>query len=136
MKTLRNITQQVALSGQITPDDILLLVEQGYVTLVCHRPDGEEAGQPLAAALAEVAKHAGMAFAHAPIVGMPHAEAVAITRVALEDLPPGGKALLFCRSGLRSAAAWAMAERQRGAEAESLRAAAAAAGYDLSRLPL
>ena len=44
--------------------------------------------------------------------------------------------MFFCRSGMRSAAAWAMAERRAGAEPDALREAAAAAGYDLSRLPL
>ena len=43
---------------------------------------------------------------------------------------------MFCRSGMRSAATWAMAQRLDGADPYDLRAAAASAGYDLSRLPL
>ena len=50
------------------------------------------------------------------------------TRKALDALGPDDKAVFFCRSGMRSAAAWAMAERLAGAEPEGLRAAAAAAG--------
>jgi uncharacterized protein (TIGR01244 family) len=44
---------------------------------------------------------------------------------------------MYCRSGTRSAITWALAIRSLGrGEPEDLRAAAAAAGYDLSRLPL
>jgi hypothetical protein len=37
---------------------------------------------------------------------------------------------------MRSASAWAMSERLKGAGADELRAAAAEAGYDLARVPL
>ena len=51
-------------------------------------------------------------------------------------LRPDDKAVFFCRSGMRSAAAWAMADRLAGGEPDVLRDAAATAGYDLSRVPL
>ena len=71
-----------------------------------------------------------------PIRGLPDEAAVAATRAVLDALGPDEAAVFFCRSGMRSAAAWAMAERRAGAEPDALREAAAAAGYDLSRLPL
>jgi uncharacterized protein (TIGR01244 family) len=40
--------------------------------------------------------------------------------------------LAFCRSGTRSTFLWALARAERGADAEALVAAAAAAGYDLT----
>ncbi len=40
--------------------------------------------------------------------------------------------LAFCRSGTRSTFLWALARSERGAPAEELVAAAAAAGYDLA----
>jgi uncharacterized protein (TIGR01244 family) len=133
---LRRISEQVWISGQVSPGAMGELAKVGFSVLVNHRPDGEDLSQPTAAAVAEAAKNVGIRTVHAPIRGLPDADAVTATRAALEGLEANGKALLFCRSGMRSAAAWAMAERSAGGEPETLRDAAAAAGYDLSRLPL
>lgn len=104
--------------------------------MVNHRPDGEEPGQPSAAEIARAAGEAGMKVVHAPVRGLPDAAAVAATRAALDGLGPEDKAVMFCRSGMRSTAAWAMAERLAGADPEALRRAALAAGYDLAAVPL
>ena len=73
---------------------------------------------------------------HAPASGLPDAAVVRATREALDGLGAADKAVFFCRSGMRSAAAWAMAEQLAGGEPDALREAAAAAGYDLGRVPL
>ena len=77
-----------------------------------------------------------MRYVEIPVVGLPDRTAVERTLAAMDSLAPGERILLFCRSGMRSTAAWAMAERLRGAAPDDLRAAALKAGYDLSRLPL
>jgi len=51
-------------------------------------------------------------------------------------LADGLPTVMFCRSGMRSASAWAMAQRLSGTDADALRDAAAEAGYDLGRVPL
>lgn len=112
------------------------LADAGFSHLVNHRPDEEEPGQPSADQIAAAAELSGLKVVNAPVRGLPDVDAVTATRQAIDSLGPNDKALLFCRSGMRSAAAWAMAERLRGADPEVLRAAAAEAGYDLSRLPL
>lgn len=112
------------------------LAASGFSCLVNHRPDHEEPDQPSAAEILAAAELEGLRVVTAPVRGLPDADAVAATRAAIDSLGPNDKALLFCRSGMRSAAAWAMAERLRGVEPDVLRAAAAEAGYDLSRLPL
>jgi uncharacterized protein (TIGR01244 family) len=43
-----------------------------------------------------------------------------------------GKMLAFCRSGNRSALAWAVARREQGASIDEIEAAAAQAGIDLA----
>lgn len=101
--------------------------------IVNNRPDHEEPGQPTAAEMAAAAVAAGLDYIWIPISGMPSPAQAAAVADALVD---GKPTVLFCRSGMRSSAAWAMAECARGADAETVRAAAAAAGYDLSRLPL
>jgi uncharacterized protein (TIGR01244 family) len=79
------------------------------------------------------ARAAGMDYLWIPVRGMPGPDQAAAVGEALED---GTPTLLFCRSGTRSTAAWAMARRARGDDPDALRTAAAGAGYDLSRLPL
>lgn len=134
--TIRPLEDYVFVSGQITLQDITELSEAGLSRLVSHRPDFEEPGQPTAASIAEVAASLGVSFVHIPVRGLPDAESVAATAQALADLQPGEAILLFCRSGMRSSAAWAMARSMEGADPEDLRARAEAAGYDLSRAPL
>jgi len=134
--SIRPLSDKIWVTGQVLPGHIEGLREAGFTCLVNHRPDGEEPGQPESAELARVAAAAGLSVVTAPVRGLPDADAVAATRGALDSLGPNGKALMFCRSGMRSAAAWAMAERLAGAEPEALRDAAFAAGYDLGRLPL
>lgn len=68
--------------------------------------------------------------------GFSDSAAIAATRAALDAMKQDDKVLFFCRSGMRSVAAWAMAGRLAGADPDSLREAAAAAAYDLSRVPL
>lgn len=128
------LVQNVWITGQVSPQRLAELAARlGLKRVVNHRPDHEEAGQPLSAELAAVAAEAGLAYVSAPVSGLPTAEAVEATALALSH---GEPILMFCRSGMRSTAAWAMAERLNGADPEDLRAAAGQAGYDLSRLPL
>ncbi len=133
---LRPLSEQVWVTGQVSPEQIPGLGDAGFTCLVNHRPDHEEPGQPTGAELARAAAEAGLEVVHAPAHGLPDAAVVAATRKALDELGPDGKAVFFCRSGMRSAAAWAMAERLAGADAGTLRSAALAAGYDLGRVPL
>lgn len=117
-------------------NEISALSDAGVRWVVNHRPDHEEAGQPTSEDLANAAQAAGLHYVHAPVRGMPDPAAVTATAAVLEAMRPGEKAVFFCRSGMRSAAAWAMAKRSRGGDADMLRAQALKAGYDLSRLPL
>ena len=133
---IRPLSALVSVSGQIEVTDIPEIAAAGFAVLVNHRPDGEETRQPTTEALEHAALAHGLTLIAAPVRGLPEATAVEITARALADLSEDRQALLFCRSGMRSAAAWAMAERLNGASSESLRAAAASAGFDLSQLPL
>ena len=130
----RTLAPGVLVSGQITIDDLTTAAAQGVTRVVNNRPDDEEPGQPSSAEMAAAAGAVGLDYVHAPVRGMPDAEAVAVVAAALAD---GASTLLYCRSGMRSAAAWAIATAESGQKtADEVRAAAAAAGYDLSRLPL
>ncbi|MDP3369960.1 MAG: TIGR01244 family sulfur transferase [Brevundimonas sp.] len=129
----RPLSPTVWASPQLSPAALPALAAAGVRRLISNRPDGEDPGQPSAAAMAAASRDAGLAFAWIPVSGLPDGAQVAAVADLLAD---GAPTVMFCRSGMRSTAAWAMAERSRGADANALRAAAAAAGHDLGRVPL
>ncbi len=131
--TLRALSPTVSVSAQLSPEAMPALAASGFGRVISNRPDGEDPGQPTVAVMEAAARDAGLAFAWIPVTGLPGPDQVAAVAELLAD---GAPTVMFCRSGMRSAAAWAMAERLRGADSQELRAAAAAAGYDLGRVPL
>lgn len=136
MKPFAELDSATFVSPQITLDIFAYLQKQGFSCVVCHRPDGEEPGQPRSDALRQAAESAGLTFHHLPVSELPDPQVAAETGRILASLPEGKRALMFCRSGMRSTAAWAMARRMQGETAASLRERAAQAGYDISRVPL
>lgn len=131
--TLRRLSPTVWASAQLPPDAMPALAASGVSRIISNRPDGEEPGQPPAAEMEAAARNAGLAFAWIPVSGLPGPDQAAAVAELLAD---GAPTVMFCRSGMRSTAAWAMAQRLGGADAGDLREAAAAAGYDLGRVPL
>lgn len=129
----RALSPTVWASPQLTPEALPALASAGVARIISNRPDGEDPGQPTAAMMEAAAREAGMAFAWIPVSGLPGPDQVAAVAELLAD---GRPTVMFCRSGMRSASAWAMAQRRAGIDADTLRAAAAEAGYDLGRVPL
>lgn len=128
------LDDNVWVSGQVAPQTLAdLAARLGVQRIVNNRPDHEEPGQPTSDEVQAAADAAGLDYVAAPIRGMPEAPAIRSVADALAD---GTPTLLFCRSGMRSTAAWAMAKSAGGTDPDELRARAGAAGYDLSRLPL
>lgn len=130
MPPLRRLTPDLAVTGQIRPDDVPTLAAAGFRLIVNNRPDGEEPGQPAGAEIAAAAEAAGLAYRAVPIRGRPAPDQVRAQAEALAAAD--GPALAFCRSGMRSACAWAMAEVAGGADRAGVLARAQGAGYDLS----
>lgn len=130
---MRPLSPTVWTSPQITSDALPAIAHAGVKRVINNRPDHEEPGQPTSAEIEAAARAAGLEYVWIPVRGVPEASQVTAVGEALAD---GEPTLLFCRSGMRSAAAWALAERAAGADPRALREAAAAAGYDLSGLPL
>jgi uncharacterized protein (TIGR01244 family) len=130
---MRPLSPTVWASPQLAPDALPALAGSGVRRLVNNRPDGEEPGQPSSAEREAAARAAGLEYLWIPVMGLPTAAQVDAVGEALADDAP---TVMFCRSGMRSAAAWAMAQARRGEDPASLRSAAAAAGYDIGRIPL
>ena len=127
---LRQLDDKTLISGQIRPDEVAALKDSGVTMIVNNRPDGEDPDQPLAADIEAAAEQAGIAYRFVPIqrgIGPSDVECMQEAMAAAD-----GKLLAFCRSGNRSALAWAVAKREQGASVEELERAAAGAGIDLA----
>ena len=128
----RELEDGVAVSPQITAEDVQAAASLGYGTIVCNRPDGEEAGQPSADEIEAAAQAAGVSFLALPFAGGGPSPSQVEGMSAALDAP--GKVLAYCRSGMRSATLWALARARQGRDADALIGAAKAAGYDIEAL--
>jgi uncharacterized protein (TIGR01244 family) len=130
---LRRLTPTLSVAPQIAPEELSAAAAAGFTTLICNRPDGEQPGQPDHEAMARAAEAAGMRFVFLPAVSGQVNEAQG--RAFGEALAQAdGPVLAYCRSGTRSTQLWALSQAGKRPWTEVLQAAAAA-GYDLSRMP-
>lgn len=129
---LKRINDHVSVSGQIQPEDVAALKDQGFVAIINNRPDGESPDQPDGALIEAAAKAAGLGYYAIPLgregvtAGM-----VEATKAALEASQ--GPVFCFCRSGTRSTTLWALSQAGE-LEASDIIDQAAGAGYDMSHL--
>ena len=65
--SIYRLSENCAVSGQITAADIATLAVEGFATVICNRPDGEEVGQPLASDVAAACEEHGIDFHFIPI---------------------------------------------------------------------
>src|SRR3546814_20721392 len=118
---IKTINSQLGVSPQIQHDEVAAIAAAGYRSIICNRPDGEEAGQPPAAAIAEAAQRHKIGFAHIPVVSGQMTGTDAMLRAnALDELP--SPVLAYCSSGSRpdqlGATAAERTPRGRGAASE------------------
>lgn len=131
METKR-IDDTLAVAAQMQPEDLATLAEQGFVAVMCNRPDSEEPGQPSLDAMRDAAQKAGLAFHHVPVSGGVFPPA-AIAAFAAVRRGTEGKLLAYCRTGTRSVTLDALANVHGLGVSERL-SRAGAAGYDLSAM--
>ena len=127
---MRELDEKTLVSGQIAVEDVAGLKSQGVTMIVNNRPDGEEAGQPLAADIKQAAEAAGLDYRFIPIargIGPSDGEAMQEAIAATE-----GKMLAFCKAGTRSTYLWAVAQAQSGRPRDEIERAAAQAGHDIT----
>ncbi|MCP1198489.1 TIGR01244 family sulfur transferase [Notoacmeibacter sp. MSK16QG-6] len=96
---LRYLTEDLAVAGQISPNDIPVIAGQGFRSVVCNRPDSED-GAVAHQEVESAASQAGLQFRYIPVVsGGIVADNVTDMGEALKDLPK--PVLAYCRSGAR-----------------------------------
>lgn len=97
---IRPINDEYAATAQIAVEDLEEIRDMGFKSIVCHRPDDEDPGQPDFRDIAARAAELGIEMRHIPVSGSPTPEAVRAMIDALDELP---KPMLgYCRSGNRS----------------------------------
>ncbi|SDW08319.1 sulfide:quinone oxidoreductase [Nitrosomonas eutropha] len=100
----KELDKKIAVTGQISVDDIAGIAAAGYKSIICNRPDGEGGeSQPARTALENAAKAAGLQFAYMPVeVGQVSDEKCSAFHQLMQTLP--GPVLAFCGSGNRAQA--------------------------------
>lgn len=126
------LTPDIAVAAQIAAQDCGTAAAQGFATIVCNRPDGEDPGQPGVAEIAAAAAAAGLRFVHIPVdaTGL-NADLVAAMAA---EIGRGGPILAYCRSGTRSTNLWALAEASRGGDPDAIVGVAAGGGYNIGAM--
>ena len=104
---LQPLSDDFAVSPQISPDDVAAIAERGYTTVICNRPDDEDAGQPTAADIASACEAQGLAFYHLPFQGSQLPPGLVEEFAACLNASPG-PVLAYCRSGQRCGYLWMM----------------------------
>lgn len=128
---VKQVVDGFAVAEQIKADDVAVLAEQGFRSIICNRPDGEAPDQPTVAEIKASADAYKLEFRNIPVISgqLTPADISAVT-AALEELPK--PILAYCRTGTRSIQLWALAEGVSGRSGEDILEAGQRAGYDLS----
>lgn len=110
---IRPVDQDYSVSGQISVEDLDQIKALGFKSIVCHRPDQEQPGQPAFQEIASRAKELGLEIQHIPVGPMGVTEEAVNGMVdALDELPR--PMLGYCRSGARSTAIYQKTQHMRG----------------------
>ena len=110
---LEIIDQTLAVSPQLQPADIKAIFDLGYKSIICNRPDQEEAQQPDFDSIEKQAAQFQMECVYLPVVPgdirQEHGQLFADAMQTL-TLP----AVAYCRTGKRAVSLWQLANAQAG----------------------
>jgi sulfide:quinone oxidoreductase len=99
------LTETVAASPQIQPDDMPAVAAAGYKVVINNRPDGESLGQPTSEELRAAAEAAGLEYHYYPLNAFNYPGDDVAAMEALFDNTER-PVFAFCRSGTRSTNLW------------------------------
>lgn len=107
--SFRQISPVFYVSGQLTLDDVRDAAAQGFKTIICNRPDDEEAAQVPHNIVQHCTEGLGLKFAYIPVSSSGvNTHDVRQMRNALDTMP--SPVLAYCRSGARSEKIWGLAQ--------------------------
>ena len=126
---IRELVPGYSVSPQIDPSDFAQLKAEGYSTVICNRPDGENPPEYSAAEMRAKAEAEGLTFIENPLShGSLTMEIIDTQRQAIDSAK--GPVLAYCAPGNRSSVLWALAMAGR-MPADEMIEAAAKYGYRL-----
>lgn len=124
------INERISVAPQIRPQDLAEIAQQGFRSVICNRPDGEGADQPVFEEIEAAAMKLGLEARYLPIVaGKVREEDADDFGKLMEELPK--PILAYCRTGTRSATLWSLSQAETLPLADIL-AQTKAAGYDMA----
>lgn len=128
---MKELPGDVFVTGQLLAAQMQALAEQGVMSFINNRPDMEVPLQPLSEELEQTAQDLGVDYHHIPMAGGLTPGLLAASQTAFEDLPR--PIVIFCASGMRSAALWAFAHVDK-LGVDGVMDAVSAAGYNLEQI--
>ena len=103
----KHLDSSISVSPQISAADIPSIQAAGFKSIVCNRPDEEEAGQPTYASVEAAAIAAGLPILNIPVIsGRITRQNMIDMKRAMDELPK--PVFAYCRSGARCANLYAM----------------------------
>lgn len=114
---INQLSGQVSVSEQISPEDLSTLKQEGVEVVVCNRPDREAADQPEFRQVEAAAKEQGL---EAVSIAFTSGEMSQTHVDQFAELLKSGKRIhAYCRTGTRSKNLWEAATRKTTAERET-----------------
>ncbi len=106
----KQLSPVFSVSGQLTLGDVRDAAAQGFKTIICNRPDGEDVAQLSSGTVQEQCEALGLKFAYIPVSssGVTPSDGAKMG-AALDSLPP--PVLAYCRSGARSGKVFDLAQQ-------------------------
>lgn len=126
---------QLAIRGQVYPEQLAELAREGFQTVISNRPDEEQAEQPSAAQVRHAAEQHGMSYVHIPVTldSISRADVEAFHREMSDKAKP---AVAHCGSGRRSFLLWAAGQVLfEGAAVDDMMEKGQSLGIDATVLP-
>lgn len=129
---IKALTPLMSVSAQISTTDLPAIAQAGFKSIICNRPDGEDADQIGFRDIEQAALAAGLQTRYLPVeTGKVSDEQGLVFGQLMDELPK--PVLAYCRSGMRCTTLWALANAGQRPLPEIIEAAARA-GYDLKGL--
>ena len=128
---MKELPGDVFVVGQILPEQLRALAEQGVMSFINNRPDMEAPLQPLSEDMEKLAHDLGVDYHHIPMAGGLSEGLIAASRTAFANMPR--PIVAFCASGTRSSALWCFAHVD-SLGVDGVLEAVSNAGYKLEQL--
>lgn len=129
-----HIDSNYFVSPQISVEDINPLAEQGFMKIICNRPNNEVPQELQAEVIEIAAKAAGLDFDFHPLTHQTmHAENIKLQDDLVSEAQ--GPVLAYCASGTRCTVVWALYQAGKRS-ADDILKTTRNAGYDLEGLRL